>query len=61
MKTSPGSLRPTGEATMFIHGFGKPVGRATDVAFAPDGRMFVADDTSGKIYWVAPRTLAAPK
>ncbi len=61
MKTDPTSLRPTGEASMFVHGFGKPVGRATDVAFAPDGRMFIADDTSGKIYWVAPRTLAAPK
>jgi glucose/arabinose dehydrogenase len=65
IKTDPTSLRPaTGEdalTTMFINGFGKTVGRATDVAFSPDGRMFVADDTSGKIYWVAPRTLAAPK
>ncbi len=61
MKTDPSSLRPTGEATMFVNGFGRPVGRATDVTFAPDGRMFIADDTSGKIYWVAPKTLAAPK
>ncbi len=61
MKTDPVSLRPTGEAATFVSGFGKPIGRATDVAFSPDGRMFIADDTSGKIYWVAPRTLAAPK
>ena len=65
MKTDPTSLRPTGLTTMFVHGFGRPVGgpagRATDVAFAPDGRLFIADDTSGKIYWVAPKTLAAPK
>jgi glucose/arabinose dehydrogenase len=60
MKTDPTSLRPTGEATMFVHGFGRPIGRATDVAFAPDGRLFIADDTSGKIYWVAPTTLAKP-
>lgn len=61
LKTDPRSLRPTGEPTMFVKGFGKPNGRATDVVFAPDGRMFVADDTTGKIYWIAPRSLAAPK
>ena len=36
-------------------------GRATDAAFAPDGRLFIADDTAGKIYWLAPRTLASPR
>ena len=66
LTVDPTSLRPTGETLEFVHGFGRPVGgpavgRATDVAFAPDGRLFVADDTSGKIYWVAPKTLAAPK
>lgn len=60
LKTNPTSLRPTGQPSMFVKGFGKPNGRATDVVFAPDGRMFVADDTLGKIYWIAPRTLAAP-
>lgn len=60
MKSDPLTLRPTGEPKMFVNGFGRPTGRATDVVFAPDGRMFIADDTSGKIYWVAPRTLAAP-
>lgn len=61
LATDPRSLRPTGEPKMFVSGFGKGIGRATDVVFAPDGRLFIADDTTGKIYWVAPRTLAAPK
>ncbi|MBX3191065.1 MAG: hypothetical protein KF819_28975 [Labilithrix sp.] len=61
LKTDPVSLRPVGPAQIFVHGFGKPTGRATDAVFAPDGRLFVADDTTGKIYWVAPRTLAAPQ
>jgi glucose/arabinose dehydrogenase len=53
----PRSLRPATEPKLFAKGFA-PNGRATDVVFAPDGRLFVADDTSGKIYWIAPRTLA---
>ena len=61
MQTDPITLRPAGAPKMFIKGFGRPNGRATDVVFAPDGRMFIADDTSGKIFWVAPRTLAAPR
>ncbi len=61
LTVDPTSLRPTGETLEFVHGFGRTVGRATDVAFAPDGRLFIADDTSGKIYWVAPKTLAAPQ
>ena len=55
----PRSLRPTGAATVFVKGI-RPTGRATDVAFAPDGRLFIADDTSGRIFWVAPRTLQMP-
>jgi glucose/arabinose dehydrogenase len=54
---------PTGAWVDFITGFG-PTGvvlrRASDVLFAPDGRMFVADDTGGRIFWVAPTTLRAP-
>jgi glucose/arabinose dehydrogenase len=34
--------------------------RPTDIAFSSDGRMFIADDASGNIYWMAPTTLAAP-
>jgi glucose/arabinose dehydrogenase len=60
MKTDPTTLRPTGSPQMFVKGFGMGTGRATDAVFAPDGRLFIADDTAGKIYWVAPRTLAAP-
>ena len=60
IKADPVSLRPTGAASAFVTGFGNPVGRATDAVFAPDGRLFIGDDTSGKIYWVAPRTLAKP-
>lgn len=58
-QVDPRSLRPTGAASVFVKGF-RPYGRATDVTFAPDGRLFVADDTSGRIFWVAPRTLQMP-
>src|SRR4029078_7065869 len=51
---NPKSLRPDTEPKLFAKGFA-PTGRATDLAFAPDGRLFVADDTAGKIYWIAPR------
>lgn len=57
LAADPKSLRPTTEPKLFAKGFA-PNGRATDVVFAPDGRLFVADDTSGKVYWIAPRTLA---
>jgi len=60
LATDPKSLRPIGEPKVFIRGAGRPNGRATDLVFAPDGRMFIADDTSGKIFWIAPRTLASP-
>jgi len=60
LKTDPSSMRPIGEAKLFVDGFGKGTSaRATDVVFAPDSRLFAADDTTGKIFWVAPRTLAA--
>ncbi|HEY8076818.1 MAG TPA: hypothetical protein VIF62_21980 [Labilithrix sp.] len=56
--TDPQSLRPTAAPAAFADGFGKPSNRrATDVAFAPDGRLFVVDDNTGKIYWIAPKTL----
>lgn len=31
-------------------------GRPADIAMAPDGRMFVANDNNGEIFWVAPVT-----
>jgi glucose/arabinose dehydrogenase len=39
---------------------GSPLERATDVAFSPDGRLFIADDTGGRVFWMAPRGLLAP-
>jgi glucose/arabinose dehydrogenase len=29
-------------------------GRPADIDFSPDGRMFVANDTLGEIFWIAP-------
>lgn len=58
--TDPRTKRPVGPASAFATGFA-PNGRATDAVFAPDGRLFVADDTTGNVYWIAPRTLRAPR
>jgi glucose/arabinose dehydrogenase len=52
--------RPTGGFMPFVLGFGpngSPLERPADVAFADDGRLFVADDHAGAIYWVAPDDL----
>jgi outer membrane protein assembly factor BamB len=32
-------------------------GRPTAVAFSPDGRLFLTNDTTGEIVWIAPATL----
>jgi glucose/arabinose dehydrogenase len=64
LPTDPTTHRPTGTSTVFASGWGHSAaieGRATDVAFAPDGRLFVIDDTAGRIFWIAPRTLRALK
>lgn len=64
LPTDPTTHRPTGTPSVFATGWGHGnsiEGRATDVAFAPDGRLFVADDTSGRIFWIAPRTLRSAK
>jgi len=61
--TDPVTHAPSGEFTTFIDGWGPgspQMRRATDIAFAPDGRMFVSDDWDGRIYWVAPMTLRRP-
>ena len=39
---------------------GSVLDRPSDVTFAPDGRMFFADDQGGGVYWIAPRSLARP-
>ena len=61
--TDPVTHAPTGTFKTFATGWGLggPMrGRATDVTFAPDGRLFVSDDVSGRIFWIAPRTLIRP-
>jgi glucose/arabinose dehydrogenase len=35
---------------------GKAHGRPSDVEFSPDGRLFVANDQDGEIFWIAPLT-----
>ena len=48
----------------FVGGFGPDDGaleRPADIVFAPDGRMFFADDLGGQIYWVAPESLIPPR
>ncbi len=53
--------RPTGALGSFATGWSSNFpGRATDAVFAPDGRLFVIDDTQGRIFWIAPRSLARP-
>jgi len=39
---------------------GSVLDRPSEVAFAPDGRMFFADDQGGGVYWIAPLVLARP-
>ena len=59
--TNPTTHAPTQDWQTFFGAFGSGdtvLRRPSDVAFAPDGRMFFADDTGGAIYWMAPVTLA---
>ena len=61
--TDPTTHMPTQDFAPFQGGWG-PGGsmsleRPSDIAFSSDGRMFIADDTSGNIFWMAPTTLAA--
>ena len=60
----PASKSPVGPISDFATGWGRGpggiIGRATDVAFAPDGRLFVLDDQSGGIWWIAPVDLKLP-
>jgi glucose/arabinose dehydrogenase len=44
----------------FVGGFGpggSALERPSDVTFAPDGRLFFADDQGGGVYWIAPASL----
>lgn len=57
----PATGHPTGEWRDFLTGWGISSqgiqGRVTDVVFRDDGRLFIADDQGGAIYWMAPETL----
>jgi glucose/arabinose dehydrogenase len=51
---------PVGDWRGFLEGFAgsAPVlKRPSDIVFSPDGRMFVADDQGGNVYWIAPESL----
>lgn len=58
--TDPSTHLPTGEWRHFVQGVGAgmQINRPSDVAFSPDGRMFISDDIGNDIYWVAPTDLA---
>jgi glucose/arabinose dehydrogenase len=50
---------PSGAMRVFATGWDDGTlghGRPADILFAPDGRMFVADDNAGEIFWVASYT-----
>jgi glucose/arabinose dehydrogenase len=50
----------TGSFHQFASGWGPPPnghGRPANLAFAPDGRLFVGNDVTGDIFWIAPLAL----
>lgn len=60
--TDPVTHAPNGPFLDFIRGFapgGSNLDRPADIAFSPDGRLFVSDDMSGAIWWLAPESLHA--
>ncbi len=53
----------TGGMSDFLTGYDDTTrshGRPTDITFAKDGRMFIADDVNGVIVWVSPVSLQHP-
>jgi glucose/arabinose dehydrogenase len=61
--TDPTTHMPTQDWAPFQTGWavgGSALDRPADIAFSSDGRMFIADDASGSVFWMAPTTLAAP-
>ena len=54
---------PVATFQSLVEGFGPStptLRRASDIAFAADGRMFFSDDHGNAVYWVAPNTLRMP-
>jgi glucose/arabinose dehydrogenase len=73
IRTDPATGRPlpgtdvdggdSGAMSDFLTGYDDGTrmhGRPSDVTFAADGRMFIADDQAGVILWVAPTGLMRP-
>jgi glucose/arabinose dehydrogenase len=64
--TNPTTHSPSAPFQIFVDGFGSghisagQLYRAADLAFAPDGRMFVSDDIANEIYYIAPLSLPGP-
>ena len=60
--TDPTTHLPAQRTIDFVMGVGRgrTISRVGDLRFAPDGRLFFADDQGGAIYWIAPRTLRRP-
>jgi glucose/arabinose dehydrogenase len=61
--TDPTTHAPTEVWQDFLTGFGpdgSALDRPSDIAFSADGRMFFADDASGRVFWMAPTTLKVP-
>jgi glucose/arabinose dehydrogenase len=63
-KVDPQTRAPVDGWRDFLLGFGPagtPLERPSDVVFAPDGRLFLADDQGGFVYWMAPLALIRPR
>jgi glucose/arabinose dehydrogenase len=61
--TDPSTGEPMGLPVDFATGWDdgrRDHGRPSDVVFAPDGRLFVANDITGEIIWIAPVGLRPP-
>jgi glucose/arabinose dehydrogenase len=59
-RTDPMTHMPVEGWRDFVGGFGpggSVLDRPSDVTFAPDGRLFFADDQGGGVYWIAPASL----
>jgi glucose/arabinose dehydrogenase len=57
LKSSTTGATPTGAISDFATGWDDMTqahGRPSIATFSPDGRLFVGDDTTGEVFWVAP-------
>jgi len=57
LPSSTTGATPTGAVSNFATGWddsSNAHGRPAIATFAPDGRLFIGDDTTGEVFWVAP-------